>query len=215
MQAASPSDSEKWTHDLSAVLIARLCHDLASPLGAIGNGVELLEMVHGADGPELQLVAASVRLATARLRMFRFAFGPALADQMSGAAEVRALLHAQEETARFWAQYDIDADVPRAHVKALLLGLMCMETALPWGGNVRISSNLDGYQLVARADRMRIDLALWSALQTPCAAIAPTAATIQFTLFQSEVAQQGFLVQCRHGPGHLGLTLTFDRMYQE
>lgn len=30
--------------DLAALLGSRLCHDLVSPLGAIGNGVELLEM---------------------------------------------------------------------------------------------------------------------------------------------------------------------------
>lgn len=30
--------------ELASLVAARLCHDLVSPLGAIGNGVELLEM---------------------------------------------------------------------------------------------------------------------------------------------------------------------------
>ncbi|MEO1788181.1 MAG: histidine phosphotransferase, partial [Pseudomonadota bacterium] len=30
--------------DLSALLGSRICHDLISPLGAIGNGIELLSM---------------------------------------------------------------------------------------------------------------------------------------------------------------------------
>jgi len=30
--------------DLNALLGSRICHDLISPLGAIGNGVELLTM---------------------------------------------------------------------------------------------------------------------------------------------------------------------------
>ena len=34
--------------DLSALVSARLCHDLISPMGAIGNGLELLQLAGGA-----------------------------------------------------------------------------------------------------------------------------------------------------------------------
>ena len=34
--------------DLSALVSARLCHDLISPMGAIGNGLELMQMTDGA-----------------------------------------------------------------------------------------------------------------------------------------------------------------------
>lgn len=36
--------------DLTALLGSRICHDLISPLGAIGNGVELLSMAGTAGG---------------------------------------------------------------------------------------------------------------------------------------------------------------------
>ena len=67
--------------ELSQLLGSRLCHDLVSPLGAIGNGVELLEMSPDFPGiaacPELQLIAESVSSARARIQIFRVAFGQA------------------------------------------------------------------------------------------------------------------------------------------
>ncbi len=41
--------------DLIALVGSRICHDLVSPLGAIGNGVELLAMAGAMPGPELAL----------------------------------------------------------------------------------------------------------------------------------------------------------------
>ena len=41
------------TQDIAALLGSRICHDLISPLGAISNGVELLEMSGAQMGPEL------------------------------------------------------------------------------------------------------------------------------------------------------------------
>jgi hypothetical protein len=37
--------------DLAALVGSRICHDLISPIGAIGNGVELLTLAGGAQGP--------------------------------------------------------------------------------------------------------------------------------------------------------------------
>ena len=61
--------------DLAALLGSRICHDLISPIGAIGNGVELLMMEGGTPSPELVLIAESVAAANARIRFFRLAFG--------------------------------------------------------------------------------------------------------------------------------------------
>ncbi|HMS96693.1 MAG TPA: histidine phosphotransferase, partial [Tabrizicola sp.] len=59
--------------DLAALIASRICHDLISPLGAIGNGVELLAMERA--GPELDLLSESVAHANARIRLFRISFG--------------------------------------------------------------------------------------------------------------------------------------------
>ena len=80
------------TQDISALLGSRICHDLISPLGAISNGVELLEMSGAQMGPELQLISESVENANARIRFFRVAFGIASPDQTIGAPELRGIL---------------------------------------------------------------------------------------------------------------------------
>ena len=90
--------------ELASLVAARLCHDLVSPLGAIGNGVELLEMSGDFPGisksPELALITESVRSARARVRFFRTAFGHApvvVLDPLApGAAQVGILDPAHE-----------------------------------------------------------------------------------------------------------------------
>ena len=52
--------------DLGALLCSRICHDIISPVGAINNGLELLEE-GGADEDAMALIAASARNASARL----------------------------------------------------------------------------------------------------------------------------------------------------
>ena len=53
---------------LAELISSRLCHDLVNPLGAIGNGVELIDMTGSVRGPEMALIRDAVRDAQARLR---------------------------------------------------------------------------------------------------------------------------------------------------
>src|ERR1700739_296501 len=65
--------------DFAALLVSRVCHDLVSPVGAVVNGLEVLEdendVAMRADA--LRLVAASAEQAAARLQFARLAFGAA------------------------------------------------------------------------------------------------------------------------------------------
>jgi histidine phosphotransferase ChpT len=65
--------------ELAALLCSRVCHDLISPVGAIVNGLEVLD-----DNPKpedrefaLDLIRKSARTASARLQFCRLAFGAA------------------------------------------------------------------------------------------------------------------------------------------
>ena len=58
------------------LLCSRLCHDLVGPMGAVNNGIELLEDMPGEAGDDaLALIASSAREAAARLQFFRAAYG--------------------------------------------------------------------------------------------------------------------------------------------
>jgi histidine phosphotransferase ChpT len=61
---------------VSELLTARLCHDLAGPIAAIGNGAELLDD----DDPDFvrqaaTLIGESAGTASKRLQLFRFVYG--------------------------------------------------------------------------------------------------------------------------------------------
>src|SRR5271154_4567169 len=65
--------------DFAALLVSRVCHDLVSPVGAVVNGLEVLEDERDAAmrADALKLVASSAELAAARLQFARIAFGAA------------------------------------------------------------------------------------------------------------------------------------------
>ncbi|PCI59239.1 MAG: histidine phosphotransferase [Kordiimonadales bacterium] len=65
--------------DFAALLCSRLCHDLVSPVGAINNGLEILEDEKDPSMREavLDLITASTRQTANKLQFFRLAFGAA------------------------------------------------------------------------------------------------------------------------------------------
>ena len=65
--------------DLAALLCSRVCHDVISPVGAIVNGLEVLEDEKDADMRQmsLDLIRKSAYTASARLQFCRLAFGAA------------------------------------------------------------------------------------------------------------------------------------------
>jgi len=60
--------------DLAALLCSRVCHDIISPVGAINNGLELLDE-GGADVEAMDLIRSSALNASVRLKFARLAFG--------------------------------------------------------------------------------------------------------------------------------------------
>src|SRR5271169_7030550 len=94
--------------DLAALLCSRVCHDVISPVGAIVNGLEVLE---DEDDPAMrevaiELIKKSAHSASARLQFCRLAFGAAGSAGASidtGDAEsvARGLL-ASEKTSLEW-----------------------------------------------------------------------------------------------------------------
>ena len=63
--------------DLAALLCSRVCHDLISPVGAIVNGIEVMEEDKGEEtkASALDLIKKSAYQASAKLRFCRLAFG--------------------------------------------------------------------------------------------------------------------------------------------
>jgi histidine phosphotransferase ChpT len=112
---------------LAELLCARLCHDLAGPVGAAAAGAELLEDCGDDDGETAGLVAASAAGAAARLKFFRSALGPAGSAQ--AALAVRDLAESYLRTA-------VSAVSP-----GITLGWTCQAATLD-GDMARLALNL-------------------------------------------------------------------------
>jgi len=168
--------------DLAALIGSRICHDLISPVGAVGNGLELMQMMPGTAGPEMDLIADSVAAAQTRIRFFRIAYGLALPDQQLGRAEIAALLAEIDHGGRLRLDWDIADDLPRPEVRLAFLALQCCEAAMPWGGTVHFARAGGPWTVTATATRLRIDPGLWGnlSLERPDCRVAPS--EVQFAL---------------------------------
>ncbi|MFT7594345.1 MAG: histidine phosphotransferase ChpT [Paracoccaceae bacterium] len=176
--------------NLAALIGSRICHDLISPIGAISNGLELLDLAGGAQGPEMDLIADSVGDAGARIRFFRIAYGAA-SEQMLGRAEVVSVLDDMLRGARLKVQWAPLDPQPRAEVRLAFLALQCLETAMPYGGTVRILAEGGVWTAIGKADKLNVDDNLWSDMGTPGTTPKITPAQVQFALLPAVAADLG------------------------
>jgi histidine phosphotransferase ChpT len=155
--------------DLASLLCSRVCHDVISPVGAIANGLELM------DDPEtdaelrataLDMVRSSAKTATAKLKFCRIAFGAAgsagaLID-LSEAGEVAKAFVGEEKVKLDWQAPRENR--PKQEVKLLLNMLLIALAGIPRGGVVTVSA--EGQNLVVRAkgERAKINEAMGQAL---------------------------------------------------
>ncbi|MFT5631449.1 MAG: histidine phosphotransferase ChpT [Gammaproteobacteria bacterium] len=180
------------TDNLAALIGSRICHDLISPIGAIGNGVELLTMSAPAgSSPELDLIAESVHNASARIRFFRIAYGAASKDSVIGRQEVISVLTATAQGGRFTYLWKSETDQSRQLVRIAFLLLQCLETALPLGGEIQILNDGDNYILTGKGPRLVVDPVLWEGLVNPESQIDHKASQVQFALLPSVISDAG------------------------
>ena len=143
--------------DLAALLCSRVCHDVISPVGAIVNGLEVLEDESEASMREfaLDLIRKSARQASARLQFARLAFGAA------GSAGASIDLGDAEQVARGMFQDDkitltwegARVLLPKNKVKLLLNLVLIATQAVPRGGSiaVRIAGGAENPEFVLAA----------------------------------------------------------------
>jgi histidine phosphotransferase ChpT len=134
-------------HDLAALMCSKLCHDLVSPIGAMANGLEVLDDETDAEMREsaLELLGASAKAATAKLQFARLAFGSpggaggTLDLAMAARAAADYFDTTKAELAWTPAQTAAAKDVVRLCLNSLLLALDC----IPRGGAVEADLSID------------------------------------------------------------------------
>lgn len=132
---------------MAELLCSRLCHDLVSPVGAVNNGVELMEEFGGASDEAMALIGNSGRQAARRLQFYRIAFGLAGSQVAQSLDDVKGIVAGVLEGGKASAEWDPAAakapDTPGWG--KLLLNLVALASeALPRGGTMRISVAVEG-----------------------------------------------------------------------
>lgn len=128
--------------DLAALLCSRVCHDLISPVGAIVNGLEVMEEAKDESNRTfaLDLIKKSAGTASAKLQFCRIAFGAA------GSAGAQIDLGDAESISRGFLEDDktkLAWNLPRVllpknRVKLLLNMLLVAAQAIPRGGQLTV-----------------------------------------------------------------------------
>ena len=129
--------------DLAALLCSRVCHDIISPVGAIINGLEVLDEDNSEDMREFAfgLIRRSADQASAKLQFARLAFGAAGsagAEIDLGDAEKVARGYMQGEKAEFsWESPRVL--MPKNLVKLILNLVLLAAAAIPRGGSIKVT----------------------------------------------------------------------------
>lgn len=128
--------------DIAALLVSRLCHDLVSPVGAVVNGLEVLEDENdeAMRADALRLVAASAEQASARLQFARLAFGAAgSAGAELDLAEVGRIISGLLSGGRIKLVWNLESVYwPKDWAKLLMNAVLLITDCLPRGGTVTV-----------------------------------------------------------------------------
>ncbi|RMF36759.1 MAG: histidine phosphotransferase [Alphaproteobacteria bacterium] len=192
--------------ELEALVASRLCHDLINPIGAVGNGVELLQAVMPGSA-ELQLIDESVRLAMDKVRFYRIAFGAASPSEQIDARQITEILQGLYGSGRIRIEWPPRA-LPRPQARLMFLAIQCAESALPVGGTLTIVQEEGCLRILAEARRMRFEPALWAHLTTgaPLAELRP--AEVHFPLARRRAEADGLAVSLAEREGGFDLAFT-------
>src|SRR4051795_2380891 len=134
--------------ELAALLCSKICHDLISPVGAIVNGLEVLD-----DNPKpedrefaLDLIRKSAKTASARLQFCRLAFGAAgSAGAQIDLGDAQNMARGHIEDGKITISWNLPRLLlPKNRVKLLLNMLIIAQQTIPRGGTLTIDPIGDG-----------------------------------------------------------------------
>jgi histidine phosphotransferase ChpT len=154
--------------ELAALLCSRVCHDLISPVGAIVNGLEVLDDDPKPEDREfaLELIRKSAKTASARLQFCRLAFGAA---GSSGAqidlGDAQNMSRGHLEDGKTTISWNLPRLLlPKNRVKLLLNMLVIAQQTIPRGGTLTVDpigeGETMGFRVVANGLNARIPQAV-------------------------------------------------------
>jgi histidine phosphotransferase ChpT len=156
------------TLELAALLCSRVCHDLISPVGAIVNGLEVLDDDPKPDDREfaLDLIRKSTKTASARLQFCRLAFGAAgSAGAQIDLGDAQTMAKGHFEDGKITIAWNLPRLLlPKNRVKLLLNLLVIAQQTIPRGGVLTVDplgeGEAMGFQITAAGLNARLSQAI-------------------------------------------------------
>jgi histidine phosphotransferase ChpT len=163
MSAPEPGPTTLSALDLAALLCSRVCHDLISPVGAIVNGLEVLEEDKDEETKTfaLDLIKKSAQQASAKLQFCRLAFGAAgSAGAQIETGDAERVARGLIEDGKITIAWNLPRElVAKNRVKLLLNMIVVGAGAIPRGGTLTVDAVENGYRVVAAGLNARLTAA--------------------------------------------------------
>jgi histidine phosphotransferase ChpT len=157
------------------MLCSRVCHDLISPVGAIVNGLEVLD-----DNPKpedrefaLDLIRKSARTASARLQFCRLAFGAAgSAGAQIDLGDAQNMARGHIEDGKTTITWNLPRLLlPKNRVKLLLNMMVIAQQTIPRGGVLAVDAigegEVFGFRVTASGLNARLPQNIADLLSSP------------------------------------------------
>jgi histidine phosphotransferase ChpT len=194
---------------IAEFLAARLCHELVSPIGAISNGLEILEDEEDFASDAGALIGLSARQASRRLQFYRVAYGSTtgLADDIVRRAAMD--MFAEGKVALEWR---IGALPAGWHKLAGNLVLLAAE-ALPRGGRVILDRDASGgIAAIAEGEGARLAEPVAALIAEPDDPEALSPRTVQAAFTAALAHRVGTVLEVRQLTAHeLALVVEMKR----
>jgi histidine phosphotransferase ChpT len=133
--------------DFAALLVSRVCHDLVSPVGAVVNGLEVLEDERDATmrADAIKLVTSSAELAASRLQFARIAYGAAgSAGAELDLTEVGRIVCGLVKGSKVEIDWQAaQVNWPKDWAKLLMNATLLAADSLQRGGRIKVETSMD------------------------------------------------------------------------
>jgi histidine phosphotransferase ChpT len=183
------------------LMASKICHDLVSPVGAINNGVELIEDIGGDVVSEaMQLISSSAEQAARRLRIFRIAYGRSGSDSNLTFKDAHDTLLAHFEFSKIKLHFADNCPhysfiETRGALRNLINLTILAEETLIYGGDIHCrahSDTLNGMTITASGRGAHLSEASCKALDNTAATEDISARTIHAHLTGRFIALHDF-----------------------
>jgi histidine phosphotransferase ChpT len=192
---------------LTAFMSSKICHDLVGPVGAINNGLELLdeETDEQTRAYAFELIQFSAAAARARLEYARLAFGASTAigaeiDLRHAEGIVRAFV----EEGKHKLHWDVPAgNMEKNRARLLMMLLAVVMPAIPAGGDIftKMTGTLASphFELRCRGRNARIPEGLEDMFAGRSAAVDPRSVIGYYTTRLARAAEMSLTVRKEGG----------------